>query len=141
MSRSASAPTSVTQYTLFGREGAVYPGHPLVLAYLVMRNFESLEDANAIPRGKVGKNVFSRAALPGSIANLETALAVLALTRRGELTLARDIADQAWLDSRHQTLNREAWEEGLAQAETVAMAYLQEAPGWCALPLESAVAA
>lgn len=125
-----SCVASETQYTLFGPRGTPYPGHPVVLAYLVMANFASIEDALAVARGKQVRNVFDRPGIPGSIRNIEVALEVLKLARAASVEEALALATKQWDSGSGFTGGGSDWARGTAQALEIWPQLLQRLKTW-----------
>lgn len=129
MTTAATRPVQ-TQYTLFGPRGTPYPGHPLVLAFLVMENFASIEEALAIPRGGRARNVFNFSGIPGSITNLDAALAVLKLARETKIGEALDLAGQTWRRSLGETFHAEDGRIGQEHAVLVHPEFEKKVKTW-----------
>lgn len=119
-----------TQYTLFGPQGTPYPGHPVVLAYLVMANFSSLEEALAIPRGKQVRSVFDRPGIPGSIRSVEAAIEVLKLARAAQVQEALQLAHHYWDTTTDVSRAHPDWARGTNQAEELWPRLLQRLKTW-----------
>jgi hypothetical protein len=138
MSSPQALPSSaISQYTVLGPRGAVYPGHPLVIAYLVMKSFKSLEDALTTPPGQQSKNLYSLGALPGSVGAIEAAVQVLRLGQSGSFGKALDFADNEWLQSVKGEFGNELWTSGHVQADSLKAAFMEEAPAWCKTRIDS----
>lgn len=119
-----------TQYSLFGPQGTPYPGHPLVLAYLVMESFPSLEDALTIPRGKQVRKVFDGSGIPGSIGNIEVALEMLRLARDGRMQEAFSLASRTWSSTGSGHFENTDGARGKAQAESLVEAFEAKSSKW-----------
>lgn len=119
-----------TQYSLFGPRGTPYPGHPLVLAYLVMENFSSIEEALRIPRGKQVRSVFDVPGMPGSITNIEAAILVLKQARAGQLEVAVDQARLAWSQSKAEAFEPEDVGLGQSHADEIREEFASRVVDW-----------
>jgi hypothetical protein len=68
-------------------EFAVYPGHPLVIAYLIVCKYGSYEEAAGIPDGSPYPGALGDVDIPGAGGNVSNALHVLMLIKKNGNTI------------------------------------------------------
>lgn len=100
----------------------VYPGHPVVIAYMVTQKYPSFEEAVALgrqyPRALEDSDIF------GAGGSVYAALDLLQYVQKGVLTLDAFIerADKSWGDCDNHARDakrHDRWQNGLAQAKKV----------------------
>lgn len=83
-------------YELLG-EWAVYPGHPITIAYCIVRNYPSLAEALAVPEGRIYASALGDNDIPGAGGNVRAALDVLRQAAKDEaLDTVFALADDMW---------------------------------------------
>lgn len=84
------------QYSVFGPEGAVYPGHCVTLAYLILHAFPSLEAAKHRSKGASCPDALSDSRIPGAGGPVYAALRVLELAFEHGVDAALEYGDEIW---------------------------------------------
>lgn len=78
-------------------EFAVYPGHPVTLALVIVRTHESFEAANTYKEGFAWPHAVGCNAVPGAGGNVHAAMDLLVRWSKGEdLDKLVERADQTW---------------------------------------------
>lgn len=112
-------------------EGVAYPGHPVVLATMVMERYESLEHATRLEDGRNFGNALSDSFIPGSGCAVSCALDVLKLAQGGQQAQALERAQRYWDGYAEQSpRNAKNVAEGLAQADLVMPRFEALLAGW-----------
>ena len=125
---------------------AVYPGHPLTIAYLVVCKYASLEQALGIPDGSPHPGALGDNDIPGAGGNVSNALHLLKLAVEGTLTLDEMVVqgDDTWgkCDAMAKGGNNPAdpkfgrdyylrrFREGQEQADTIKEKLKEQLPMW-----------
>lgn len=121
-----------TDFQILGG-GAVYPGHPVTLAYLIVQNFEDYEAATK--KGREFPGALESAEIPGAGGNVYLALKLLRELREGmEPTEAFERADASWgrVDGQKERYP-ERCRDGQQQADPLKRKLLEDLhPGWWA---------
>lgn len=104
------------------RREFVYPGHPVVIAYMVTQKYSSLEEA-LLP-GYQSPLALEDSEISGAGGSVYTALGLLKKVQKGLITPEEFIqkADEVWGycdDHARDPKNYNRWQEGLAQAKKV----------------------
>lgn len=81
-------------------EDLVYPGHPVVIAYLIMRRFESYVEATEKNEGAMYNRALSSADIPGGGGEVNMALDILkaCIVDKREPSAVADEYSKYWLD-------------------------------------------
>jgi len=107
---------------LLDGEIAVYPGHPLTLAYLIVNAYPSLAQATRKSDRSEFMHALANCGIPGAGGNVYSALRFLKAVADGELSMqqAVDRANDNWAhcDDQAQTYI-ERWRQGQAQADRI----------------------
>ena len=112
-------------------EPGCYPGHPLVVATMVMDRYQSLEHAKQRREGKSYCNALSDGFVSGAGCAVSSALDVLEFALRGELDRALAHAQRYWEGWEAQsTANPEKGKKGRAQADMIKPAFMQRLEAW-----------
>lgn len=116
-----------------------YPGHPLVLATMIMDRYPSLDIATSRPPGDDFVRALSDSFIPGSGCAVHAALGFLTMSMDGRLETAKEQADRYWSGWEQQSpANREKGWVGREQARTIEPAFLERLAAWrCGHPLAS----
>ncbi len=77
---------------------AVYPGHPITLAYLIVCKYNSYEEAAGIPDGRPYPGALGDIDIPGAGGNVHNALDVLrrAVKEKTPIEQVFAFADETW---------------------------------------------
>lgn len=126
---------SVCEREVFGIEGAVYPGHPVSLAYLIMLKYPSLEAASYRPKSKdPSVQKFPRALSDGDIpcagGNVYGALDTLKRARDTSPEEAFEYGSDWWRRCASGSNYGNRQEAGQVQAEGIKEAFLAKAAEW-----------
>lgn len=116
-------------FVLLG-EAAVYPGHPVTLAYLIVKNYASLSAAQA--KGKYFSVVEEDSRLPGAGGHNNHAVQLLTDLDAGKsweeaVAWADDL--WAWCDDQKNS-DPKRWREGQDQADKVKPLLREEITAW-----------
>ena len=119
-------------YTLHRRdidilgEASVYPGHPTVIAYLILRLYEGRLD-DAFGRGKQYATVEEDGRIPGAGGHASNGLHLIRLSRSVSIDTALSWADKTWAECDGQAKGGYSpqdqermvarWREGQEQAD------------------------
>lgn len=121
-------------------ESVSYPGHPLVLATMIMDRYHSFGHAIGRELGSDYNNALSDIFIPGAGCAVSSALDVLGLAIAGDLETAVDHAEQYWKGWEQQSpRNPERCLLGRVQAERVRPLFMERVQAWkdgVALPSE-----
>jgi hypothetical protein len=109
-------------------EASVYPGHMLTLAILIMKNFDSLDAAEA--RGTQFPAALESQEIPGAGGSVYAALDLLGRIRSGMTPdEAVEYARDHWQNARKSDHARHA-QEGQEQADRFAPMFIELAEEW-----------
>ena len=96
---------------------AIYPGHPVTLAYMIVCRYASLKEATA--KGQNYPKPLEDHRIPGGGGNIHAALDFLRLAKDG-LAPAFEWADRSWERCDGQKVsNTRRWRDGQAQADEI----------------------
>lgn len=84
------------QYQVFGREGTVYPGHPVSIAYLVMRSFPDFATAATRTEGRTFPAALGSGSIPGAGSNVYAALDTLSHALKYGIDAGLAYGDDYW---------------------------------------------
>lgn len=117
---------------LFLTEHAVYPGHPLITATMIMDRYESLAHANFRPEGKDFGNALGDNFIPGAGCAVGSALRVLQVAQGpGGVEAAKAIAADYWDGwERQHANNKGPAAKGRMQAERILPEFVARLEGW-----------
>lgn len=110
------------------KDFAVYPGHPVVVAFLIMKKYQNL--AEATKTGHSFPHALEDNDIPGAGGNIYSALSLLAELKEGK-PLGKTISkwcDQ-WISSKAGGLEKYV-EPGDSQAKLVIPQFSELAPEW-----------
>lgn len=108
-------------------EPVAFPGHPLVIAWIIMGRYQSLAEA-LDEEGTAIARVLADPHVPGGAALIDSAVSLLELGCSG--TSIDDLvrhADAFWRDASPVNL-----QQGLHQARTIEAQFRERATIWCA---------
>jgi hypothetical protein len=117
--------------TTFMKEQAVYPGHPVTIAFCIVNAFETYEEAFA-PTPHNFAEALGSCAIPGAGGCVSSALHLLSHLRQGlDTTKALEIADDTWArtDSQKEQYS-ERWAKGQEQADRFKAKLLERSDWW-----------
>ncbi len=104
-------------------EAAVYPGHPITLAYLITKVFPSYGEAVKVHAGRNYSAALASTDIPGAGGCVHEALSLLHGLREGEFSSLEEAfswADQDWSRTDSQKVrDPERWRQGQEQADRV----------------------
>lgn len=101
-------------------QSVAYPGHPVVLATMVMERYSSLEHATRREGDRDFGNALSDSFIPGSGCAVSCALSVLQLAQAGQREQALELARSYWEGYGKQSpLNAPNVAAGLAQLSLI----------------------
>jgi hypothetical protein len=116
------------QRDVLGKEDAVYPGHAVTLALLIVHAFDSLEAAEA--KGRNYPAALGSHLIPGAGGNVYGALGLLRWLKGGMgWGLALKAADDAWASCDGQ-FGTDRWRKGQEQADRLKMALHDRVGTW-----------
>lgn len=112
---------------LLSEQGAVYPGHPVTLAYLIMRQYKSLADA----RQTDGQypSALTNQAIPGGGGSVHAALDLLARAEIVGIEQALAYGDRDWM-AFTETAYLDRRQTGQDQADVLKPLLLEQYAGW-----------
>ncbi len=119
-----------TQYQVLGPSGAVYPGHPLTLAHLIVLSFPSLGAAlHKEPDATYGV-ALSSGAIPGAGSNVHAALDLMRYACSLGLEAAIAWGDEYWASCTSGANFGERTAPGQAQADILKPAFREAFYKW-----------
>lgn len=113
-------------------EFAVYPGHPVVLGYILTNAYPSLAEA-LMPTEVNRHDALGNSNVPGAGGNVYMALDLLRNIVTGTLPIDRALedADQRWADCDNQAkVDPDRWREGQEQADRFKAALKAQLETW-----------
>lgn len=108
-----------------------YPGHPLVIAAMIMDRYSSFEAAGFRKPGADFYNAISDSFIPGSGCAVSAAMEVLKRSLHGQVDLAKQEADRYWNHWEQQSAsNRQRAEVGREQARRIEPLFMERLAAW-----------
>lgn len=120
----------------FMGNNAVYPGHPVTIAFCIVHTFAAYEEAIGIPDGKPYPGALGDNRIPGAGGCVWGALDLLSKLRGGmDPTEAFQLADDFWTRTDGQKENNpERWQKGQDQADLLKAKLLEFSDWWAKEP-------
>lgn len=115
------------------RQGAVFPGHPVTLAYIIMQSYASLAEAEAKEEGSNFPNVLSNGDIPGTESHVIAGLNVLKYAKKLGLERAIAFGDDSWRAMAASENLGVLREQGQAQADSIKDSFRAKAVEWLEL--------
>lgn len=117
------------QFQVFGVTGAVFPGHPITVAYLIMKVFPSWEAANHRPAGDDYKAALTHSGIPGAGGCVHAALDLLKRAVDTDVEAALAWGAARWRDET-QTSYKDRYQPGQDQADSIASQFRELFKTW-----------
>lgn len=114
-------------------ENAVYPGHPLTIAYLIINTYTSLAEAAKKSERTEFKDALSNGDIPGAGGNVYNALDFLDYVVNGRLSMKQAIglANTMWANCDGQANgNIQRWKRGQEQADRILDRLTKQLEDW-----------
>lgn len=121
-----------TETALLDGEFSIYPGHPIVIAWIIINTFDSWTTATAKREGAQYCEALSNAEIPGAGGNVYAAIDLLSNIFKGvSYDAAFECASEWWASCDSQmTCNPRRWEEGQDQADRVLERFAAKIATW-----------
>lgn len=108
------------------REQTIFPGHPLVIATIIMKHYPNLDEAFAKKEDHSFPNALEDQNIPGAGGNVYSALDALRYVRDGLMGIdkAVEFCNEVWAScDDNQRLHPEKYERGMAEAKEYEMVF------------------